>query len=409
MKKNGVKRSLGMLLVVGSLLLVMGCGPEYSAEPLSVRLAHSEMARVPDASRLDFQPAPKWDYASAVELLGMLRVSEQYGDASLEAYIKQWADTMVAADGTIRGYKPEKYNIDHVCPGKLLLELYRLTGEPRFKTAADQLAKQMTTHPRTSEGAYWHKAVYPNQIWLDGLYMGAPFLAAYARQTNAADSVWADIARQYCVCARHTRDDSTGLYRHGWDEAKQMFWCDSTGRSRHAWGRANGWFMVGMMETLEQMPTGVAGRDTVEQVFAALADTLLKVRDEATGMWYQVLDAPGREGNFVESSASAMFIYCYLKGSRLGLLPERFRQVGREALSRFVERFVVEDTTSAAALSRPAGALPLLSVSDCNAVSGLGGKDMRDGSFKYYITSPMRADDPKTYGPLLSALVEVEM
>lgn len=401
---TSTSRPLFLAALSATVLCLTAACAKYPTEPLSVTLAHSEMTRVPDASRLDFQSQPKWDYASSVELLGMLSVADRYQDQALQAYIMQWADTMVRADGSIRGYKPERYNIDHVCPGRLLLALWQRTGEQRFRVAADSLARQMATHPRTSEGAFWHKAVYPHQVWLDGLYMGAPFLAAYAHATGAPDTLWADIARQYCVALRHTRDDSTGLYRHGWDESRGMFWCDSLGRSQHAWGRSNGWLMMGLVATLEHMPQATPGRDTLANAFAALADTLQRFADPATGMWYQVLDQPAREGNFVESSASAMFIYSLLEGARLGLLPASCAQRGRETLARFIDRFVRPDTT----LATPDGR-PLLRVTDCNAVSGLGGPDRRDGSFDYYIHAPMRDNDPKTLGPLLAALALADL
>lgn len=362
--------------------------------PISLLLAHSEMTRIPDPVNLDFQKAPKWDYSASTELLGMLQVAEMYDDDQIVAYAKQWADTMVTATGDITGYDPLKYNIDHICPGKLLLRLYNITDDKRYLTAAGHLMRQYESQPRTSEGGLWHKKVYPHQMWLDGLYMGAPFIAEYGQLSN--EDVAADVARQFIIVARHTYDDSTHLYRHAWDESRQMFWADSaTGRSQHAWGRANGWYMMGMVDALEFIPEGTQGRDSVITILANLAKSVLDYRDPKTGMWFQVLDSPKRDGNYVEATASAMFIYSMLKAARLGYIAPEFRETAEEAFAQYVHTFVK---------TAPDG---LLCITSCCAVAGLGGKDMRDGSFDYYIHEPVRDNDPKAIGPFLLACCEL--
>ncbi len=386
--------SLVAIASLGALALTSACtGSHKEQRPLSVLFAHSEMTRMPDPVNLDFQKAPKWDYSASTELLGMMKVAEMYDDDSIVAYAKQWADTMVMDNGDIQGYNPEKYNIDHICPGKLLLRLYNKTGEQKYLTAAGHLMKQYETHPRTAEGGLWHKKVYPHQMWLDGLYMGAPFIAEYGQLAN--EDVAADVASQFIIVGRHTYDDSTHLFRHAWDESHSMFWADSlTGQSRHAWGRANGWYMMGMVDALEFIPEGTEGRDSVITILGNLAKTLLDFRDPETGMWYQVLDQPGREGNYVESTCSAMFIYSMLKASRLGYIDESFRDIAEEAFSQYVRTFVKEENG-------------LLSITSCCAVAGLGGKDMRDGTFDYYIHEPVRDNDPKAVGPFLLACCEL--
>ncbi len=384
------------LAAVAALGLLASCvGSQKESRPLSVLLAHSEMTRVPDPVNLDFQPAPKWDYSASTELLGMLKVADAYDDAELKAYVKQWADTMVLANGDIVGYSKDKYNIDHLCPGKLLLRLYNQTGDAKYLTAAGHLMEQYEGHPRTAEGGLWHKKVYPHQMWLDGLYMGAPFIAEYGQVANM--DVAADVARQFIVVGRHTYDDSTRLYRHAWDESKSMFWADTaTGRSRHAWGRANGWYMMGMVDALEFIPEGTQGRDSVISILANLAKAVLDYRDPKTGMWFQVLDSPKRDGNYVEATCSAMFIYSMLKAARLGYVSPEFRDVAEEAFAQYVRTFVKFDGG-------------LVSISSCCAVAGLGGKDMRDGSFDYYISEPVRDNDPKAVGPFLLACCELGM
>ena len=390
--------------ILYAALAVLGataCSAPNEEVNLSRMLCHSEMARHTNPMTLDFQTKPKWDYSAATELLGMLTIAEKYNDTTIYKYVTQWVDTMVLADGRILGYKGDRYNIDHVCPGLMLLHLHEKTQDPRLMTACDSLWGQMKTHPRTSEGGFWHKKVYPHQMWLDGLYMGAPFLARYAKECGIAEAAQ-DLARQYIIVGRHTYDDSTHLYRHAWDESHEMFWADKeTGRSQHAWGRANGWYMMGMVEALENIPVGTPGRDSVMTILQGLAKTVLDYADPETGMWYQVLDSPQREGNYVESSCSAMFIYSMLKGARLGLLPAEYREIGREKFQRFVARFVKKETNESGET--------MLSLTDCCAVAGLGGKDMRDGTFDYYVKEQIRDNDPKTVGPFLLACAEMDM
>lgn len=364
-------------------------------EKLSVQMARSEMKRVPNTLNLDFRTTPKWNYSAGLELYSFLQTAEKYGDKEMFKYVYSYVDTMVHIDGSIYNYKPEEYNIDHVNAGKLLFSIYDITHEARFDKASNLLRSQMLTHPRTTEGGWWHKKVYPHQMWLDGLYMGAPFVAEYGKRNG--EDVYEDVVKQFLIVGKHTYDDSTHLYRHAWDEAKEQFWADpTTGCSQHAWGRANGWFMMAMVDVLAIVPEGTVGRDSLLNMFRGLSETLLDYRDEKTGMWYQVLDSPKREGNFVESSCSAMFTYAYLKGSRLGLLDSKFDNIGRETFDKFVSRFVKtnEDGT--------------ISVTDCCAVAGLGGKNKRDGSFDYYIHEPIRDNDPKTIGPFVLSCLELD-
>jgi unsaturated rhamnogalacturonyl hydrolase len=367
---------------------------EETPRKLSIQMAHSEMKRVPNTVNLDFRTSPKWNYSAGLELYSFLQVAQRYNDKALFAYVYSYVDTMIHNDGTIYKYDPQEYNIDHVNAGKLLFGMYDITHEQRFKKASELLRSQMLTHPRTTEGGWWHKNVYAHQMWLDGLYMGAPFIAEYGKRND--EDVAEDVVKQFLIVGKHTYDASTRLYRHAWDESLKQFWADPvTGCSRHAWGRANGWFMMAMVDVLALVPEQTAGRDSLLSMFRTLSETLLEYRDDASGMWYQVLDSPKREGNYVESSCSAMFTYAFLKGSRLGLLDEKFKSIGRECFNKFVTRFVKENEDGT------------ISVTDCCAVAGLGGKNMRDGSFDYYINEPIRDNDPKTIGPFVLSCLEL--
>lgn len=232
-------------------------------------------------------------------------------------------------------------------------------------------------------------------MWLDGLFMGAPFVAQWGHRNN--EDVASDMLRQFTIVGSHTYDPITKLYRHAWDESHTQFWCDSiTGQSQHAWGRANGWYMMAMTDILEFIPDTVAERSEVIKIYSDLAETLLSYRDSVSGMWYQVLDSPQRVGNYIESTCSAMFIYSFLKGARLGYLPEKFLEIGRESYRQFVNYFIKHN---------PDGSI---SLTDCCAVAGLGGKQQRDGSFSYYLSEPIRDNDPKGIGPFILASLEIE-
>lgn len=388
-------RIISTALFILVSFLSTGCQKASLSSPLSVLMSYSEMHRTPNSVNLDFRPVPKWNYSAGLELYAMLKVAQQYQNDSILNYVYSYPDSLISQDGIISGYKREEYNIDNVNAGKLLFDLYDITHEDRFRIAADSLRAQMYTHPRTSEGGFWHKKTYPYQMWLDGLFMGAPFVAQWGHRNN--EDVASDMLRQFTIVGSHTYDPITKLYRHAWDESHTQFWCDNiTGQSQHAWGRANGWYMMAMTDILEFIPDTVAERSEVIKIYSDLAETLLSYRDSVSGMWYQVLDSPQRVGNYIESTCSAMFIYSFLKGARLGYLPEKFLEIGRESYRQFVNYFIKHN---------PDGSI---SLTDCCAVAGLGGKQQRDGSFSYYLSEPIRDNDPKGIGPFILASLEIE-
>ncbi len=364
--------------------------------PLSVRIAESEMVRCPESWQLDFQPKLKWDYCHGVELQAFLRIEEMYGDSRYFDYAEAYCDTMVREDGTVVAYKREEFSLDRVNTGKILFNMYTRTGEEKYKKALDLMYSQFADQPRTSEGGFWHKKVYPHQMWLDGIYMGCPFYAEYAVRYNKPEA-FKDIVNQFCVVARHTYDAKTGLYKHAWDESHEQFWCDkATGQSAHSWGRAMGWFAMALVETLEFMPTDEPGRDSLLNILDNVVTQIERYQDSKSGQWYQVLDRSGDKGNYLESTVSAMFIYSLYKGIRLGVIPERYMAVAEKGYEGFLKRFIKTDKNG------------VVSISDCCAVAGLGGKGMRSGTFEYYINETIRDNDPKAIGPFINACLERE-
>lgn len=364
--------------------------------PMSVRLAESEMVRCPESWQLDFQPKLKWDYCHGVELQAFLRLEEMYGDSRYFDYAEAYCDTMVREDGTVVAYKREEFSLDRVNTGKILFNMYARTGEEKYKKALDLMYSQFEGQPRTKEGGFWHKKVYPHQMWLDGLYMGAPFYAEYAARYGKPEA-FQDVINQFCVVARHTYDPATGLYKHAWDESREQFWCNKeNGQSAHSWGRAMGWFAMALVETLEFVPVDEPNRDSLLAILDNVVKQIERYQDKKTGLWYQVLDRSGDRGNYLESSVSAMFIYSLYKGIRLGVVPATYMPVADKGFEGFMKRFI------------KVGKKGVVSITDCCAVAGLGGKNMRDGSYDYYINELIRDNDPKAVGPFINACLERE-
>lgn len=364
--------------------------------PMSVRLAESEMVRCPESWQLDFQPKLKWDYCHGVELQAFLRLEEMYGDSRYFDYAEAYCDTMVREDGTVVAYKREEFSLDRVNTGKILFNMYARTGEEKYKKALNLMYSQFEGQPRTKEGGFWHKKVYPHQMWLDGLYMGAPFYAEYAARYDKPEA-FQDVINQFCVVARHTYDPATGLYKHAWDESREQFWCNKeNGQSAHSWGRAMGWFAMALVETLEFVPVDEPNRDSLLAILDNVVKQIERYQDKKTGLWYQVLDRSGDRGNYLESSVSAMFIYSLYKGIRLGVVPATYMAVADKGFEGFMKRFI------------KVGKKGVVSITDCCAVAGLGGKNMRDGSYDYYINELIRDNDPKAVGPFINACLERE-
>ena len=370
-------------------------------KPLSMRMVESEMSRIPDAITMDNVAKPKWNYTTGLELLAIMDAGERYQMDSYTQYALSWLDRMVEPSGeAILTYKLSNYNLDHICPGRLLYRAYDLTAEERYRTAMGLMWRQLQEQPRTPEGGYWHKKAYPNQMWLDGLYMAEPFKAEYLRRYATKEEAlhgWEDIVRQFVLVAERTYDPATGLFRHAWDSSKQMFWCDpTTGQSQHAWLRAMGWYTVALVEVLDYMPAKTAGREKLIGLLNHIYTTIDRIADPESGMWYQVMDCPTREGNYEESTGSIMLTYAMLKASRQGYLPREYRKKGAQLYEKFVERFMREN---------PDGTISMI---DCCAVGGLGGKQNRMGDFAYYLSEPIIENDCKGVGPFIWASMEYE-
>lgn len=384
-----------------SVLTLVSCGKKQ--EPYSVRMVRSEMKRNPSALYLDGrQGALKWNYTTGLELLSFLDVAKAYALDDVEAYVKDWADTMTTLEGGIHSYKKEAYNVDHICPARMFFVFDEVYGgqTDRYRKVIDTIWQQVENQPRTEGGEFWHKQIYPHQVWLDGLYMALPFYAEYALRIapeSQRDSLFGDIADQFVKAAANTYDEATGLYRHAWDESKSMFWCNpQTGQSDHAWGRANGWFAAALVDVLDYFPQDNPRRIELISLLNHFVEVLPKWADPQTGMWYQVMDCPGREGNYLESTCSAMFIYAFLKGLNNGYIDESRQDYIKGLYGKFIDTFIRENEDGT------------ISMTACCSVGGLGGKQNRRGDYEYYLSEPVIENDCKGVGPFIWASLEWE-
>ena len=359
----------------------------------SVRFAESVMKRNPQTHR-------RWDYTGGVVLGAIERVGLARKDVRMLGYVKENIDRFVKPDGSIEGYELEEYNIDEVAPGRLLLTLHQRTKEPRYMKAAERLREQLRTQPRTASGGFWHKKIYPQQMWLDGLFMGEPFYAQYSK-VRGDTAAFTDIARQFLLVSRHTRDPRTDLMYHAWDAARAQPWADSaTGLSRNFWGRAMGWYVMGVVETLDHFPASHPDRAAIVETLRQAAEGIARTQDPLTGLWWDVMDQPNREGNYLEGSASSMFVYALAKAARLGYIDASYRRLAERGFDGLLSNLVRENADGTASLI------------NIVQVSGLGGNtrrdgSYRDGSFAYYVSEPVVTDDYKGVGPFILAALEL--
>ena len=391
------------LFINGSLVL-----SEKPYKHYSEWMTHSEMTRVPDVTYLDFAKKPRWSYTVGTEMGAMLDTYKAYKDETIYNWLKEYPAKMIDANGQGVGYKYEDFNLDNVRPGKVLLAMYQLNPVEKDLKLLKTLFKQLQNQPRTKEGIFWHKAIYAYQVWLDGIFMGLPFYTEAAPmllKPKKVKKTYEDIIDQIVKTDRRTFDAKTGLWKHAWDETHTAFWADKeTGQSKHTWARAMGWYVMAMVEVLDNLPADHQRRGEVIDVFKRAMTALVKHQDKKTGVWFDVLDVKDPR-NYLESTASSMYAYCLLKGARKGYLDDSFRQAGIKAFNGIVNEFVRVNADKTISLTR------------CCEVSGLGPAPgpyvekpnfKRDGSFDYYMSEPIRDNDGKGVGPFIWAALEME-
>jgi unsaturated rhamnogalacturonyl hydrolase len=383
--------------VISSLAIAFCfCLSCQSGSAWSVRMAKSEMARHSQPWLLEPADKPVWEYTHGLLLKSIFDLWSVTGDSSYIRYVESYYNRVIDLTGEIASYKQEDYILDRINPGKTLFNLYRLTGEEKYLKALQLLREQMKTQPRTGEGGFWHKKIYPDQMWLDGIYMASPFLAEYA-QVFHEPTLLDDVANQIELMEKHAKDPKTGLLYHGWDESRKQRWADpETGLSSQFWGRSMGWYDMAVVDALDFFPENHPRRSDLISLFVRLNEAVAKVQDPQSGTWFQVLDQGGRKGNYLESSASGMFVYAMAKGIRKGYLPTSFIETVRKGYQGILDRFITVNDHG------------FVDIHQACAVAGLGGNPYRDGSYEYYVHEPIKTNDIKAVGSFILASLEVE-
>ena len=388
------------LFINGSLVLQQMPYQHYSEW-----LTYSEMKRVPESYLLDFSKKPKWSYVMGIELEGMLDTYLRYGGDDILKYCKMYTDKMIAENGDITGYNILDYNLDNIRTGHFVTRMYQNWPETKNLLAMQTMMKQLQDQPRTiADKVFWHKAIYAYQVWLDGIFMGLPFRVLTApimektqkarknRKAPTTQSIYDDAVNQLNITYQRTLDPKTGLNRHAYDETRKTFWADKeTGLSQHCWGRAQGWFTMALIEVLDALPENYARRGEVIDLLKKDFDAILKWQDKKSGLWYQVMDSPKREGNYLESTCSAMFTYALLKAYRKGYVDSQYRDAGIKAYKGMIKNFIKVHADKTISLTQ------------------LKENKKRDGSYEYYLSEPIRDNDAKGVGPFLWASLEMEM
>ena len=411
------------LMINGSLVL-----QEMPYKHYSEWLTYSEMKRVPQSYMLDFAKKPKWSYVMGIELEGMLDTYLRYGGQDIYNYCKMYTDKMIDEQGNITGYNILDYNLDNIRTGHFVTRMYQNWPEAKNLLAMKTMMKQLNDQPRTiADKVFWHKAIYAYQVWLDGIFMGLPFrtltapitLSAKDKKKGAVTKIYDDAVNQLKITYQRTLDPKTGLNRHAYDETRKAFWSDNeTGLSQHCWGRAQGWYSMALIEVLDALPENYARRSEVIDLLQKDLDAILKWQDKKTGLWYQVMDSPEREKNYLESTCSSMFTYVLLKAYRKGYVGEKYRDAGIRAYKSMIEKFIQvhpDKTISLTQCCEVAGLGPAVTPEVEAAMKRINPKGSvkenrrRDGSYAYYLSEPIRSNDAKGVGPFIWASLEMEM
>ncbi len=386
------------ILLLVSLLFACGLRQPGGQDPLtdtpwSVRMANSVMIRADSLIHYLDPPSVRWQYdvaflGQAIDKLGNI-------DPRYSAYMEDYVNYFVRDDGSVYDFRIDEYNLDRINPAKNIITVYKRTGDTVYRKALDQFLVQMKSQPKTNSGGYWHKKIYPWQMWLDGIYMSSPFLAQYAKEFNAPE--WFDVvAHQIKLIYAKTLNSNTGLLAHAWDESRQQRWCDPiTGKSGYPWSRAMGWYTMAIVDVLDFFPDSHPDRDSLITILRNTCEALLRVRDTKTGLWYQVLDQGNREGNYIEGSGSAMYIYVFAKGAHKGYLDKKFLDVANQAFDDLVKELITFDDQG------------LLTMHNICGSCGLGGNPYRDGSYEYYVGEKRVDNDPKGVAPFIIAAIEL--
>lgn len=336
-----------------------------------------------------------WNYEDGCVLMGCVQLYKATKDSYYKDFVIRYMVDFIRPDGSIEGYRKEEYNIDSINAGKVLFFLYEETGEEKYRLAINTLMEQLATHPRTKCGNFWHKNRYPNQIWLDGLYMAQPFYMAYETKFNQKQG-YNDIMNQFENVRKYLYNDNKGLYYHAYDEAKIQHWANKeTGLSPNFWLRSVGWYLMAIIDTMDEMSKEIFEHyKRLEELFKEAVKGILQYQDKESKLFYQVIDKAEIDGNYLETSGSAMIAYAIMKACRMKVLQkEKYQFIGEEIVTQLAEGKLVKNDGKTC-------------LSGICSVAGLGPGDERDGSVAYYLSEKVVCDDPKGVGPFLMAYAQ---
>jgi unsaturated rhamnogalacturonyl hydrolase len=366
----------------------------------SERLARSEMQRRGETLFSGADSKATWSYTSGFFAYALQILGRESEDPGFARYGARLVGSFIAPDGTIRGYRAAEFNLDLITPGRVVLNLFEATKDPRFRTAAETLRRQLAAQPRTHDGGFWHKGIYPDQMWLDGLYMAGPFYARYGA-VFGEPAATQDACRQIQLADEHLYDPETGLYYHAWDAKRVQAWADpATGHSPSFWGRAIGWLAMATVDELDALPDGSPQEPSLRAILGRIAGGIVRWQDPRTGAWWQVVDQGARPGNYREASASSMYVYALAKAVERGWLPrDPFKDAALHGYAALVREFIEVDASGQVSLSH------------CCSVAGLNGVNAagraRDGTFAYYVSEPVVENDLKAVPAFILAGLEV--
>lgn len=395
LKLNRILQNTIVLLVFTNAVFAQNNAALSEDLKWSERTAMTVLNQYPKVWQLDGNDKPKWDYKMGFMLFSFEKLYQKTKKPKYLNYIKEYADEMIDSEGNIQKYDIKQYNIDYVNPGKVLFDLYEITKEPRYLKVIGQLRNQLETQPRTPSGGFWHKQIYPNQMWIDGLYMAEPFYTQFTVKYEKGKSL-DDIAKQFELVQNHLVDKKTGLVYQCWDETKEISWADKvTGTSPTIWGRGIGWYMMSLVEVLDYFPKSHPKYKVLVGYLERLAKNADQYKSES-GLWYQVADKTELYGNYVEPSVSAMIIYAFAKGADKGYLSSAYKRTAKKSFESFVKEFVKIDKKGE------------INIKDVSPSVGLGGKPFRDGTNFYYLNGKTSNNGSPALAAFILASLELE-
>ncbi|WP_417940158.1 glycoside hydrolase family 88/105 protein [Flavobacterium sp. RS13.1] len=361
----------------------------------SERMALSIIKRAPEAWKIDGHETPKWDYKIGMILTAYQKLYSKTNNPKYYDYVKGYADIFIDEMGAIKNFDPENHSLDNINAGKILFDLYYKTKGGKYLAALKTLRNNFDNYPRTPSGGFWHKKIYPNQMWLDGLYMGEPFYSRYTIEFEGGEKL-NDVAHQFELLHKYTFDKKTNLYFHAWDESKQIPWANKeTGTAPHIWLRALGWYGMALVDALDYFPKEHPKRSELIEYLNELAIAVTKYQDKS-GLWYQIPNLQKQKGNYLEASGSSMLVYALAKGVHKDYLPFKYEKIANKGFNGLIKNVIKVDKNGEVHITQVCGS------------AGLGGSPYRDGSFEYYMSERIVADNSHGLGAFMLAAIELD-